>query len=251
MHAALTLWRKHMRKFLRSRMELVAALLFPLLLMGMFGVAMRRFLSPMLGGDDYLAYILPGILALTALTASVLGGATLLNERMKGVLREYLAAPIPRSSILLATLASALTKAMFQTAIILLIALALGVRPVWSLSGLLTAVLAFLGYTTAFVGLATAAAAASSSVESYHSLIMLFNVPLLFTANAFYPLASMPGWLMALAMINPTTYLMDAMREGLFGQPGFPGAAGDLLLLWAFAIVSVALAVRSFRRVAV
>jgi hypothetical protein len=37
-------------------------------------------------------------------------------------------------------------------------------------------------------------------------------MPLFFASNALYPIALMPGWLSALAQVNPLTYEVDAIR---------------------------------------
>lgn len=249
MDAAFTLWQKHMRKFVRSKMEIVATLFFPLVLMGLFGVAMRRVMGETLPGLDYLSYITPGILALTALTASVLGGATLLQERLSAIIREYLVAPVPRSSILLAVVGSGFTKALLQSAVILGLGLLLGVRPNAHLPGLALSLIAFFAFIGGFVGIAAAVAARAPSMEAYHSLIMLLNVPILFMSNALYPLDAMPLWLRLIALANPTTYLIDAMRAGLFGQAAELSLPLDLFVLVAFAALTLSWAGRSFRRV--
>lgn len=53
----------------------------------------------------------------------------------------------------------------------------------------------------------------------------------------------------AIALANPTTYLMDAARAGLFRVPPELGVVLDLCVLAAFALLSSLWAVRSFRRV--
>lgn len=240
-----------MRKFLRSRFEVIATLAVPLLLMGFFGLAMRNVIGDGIapggaergGGNlDYLAYITPGIMAFTSLTAAILGGSTLLTERMTGAIREYLAAPIPRVSILLAAIGSGLAKALVQSTIILLIAVWLGVDLAGGALGLVSAAVAFILYSIGFAAFTVAAAARSPSTEAYHSSITLLNLPLLFASNALYPLEAMPGWLRIASLLNPTTYLIDAMHGGLFGTPAVPGLPIDLLLLAAFALLGVAVA---------
>lgn len=120
MDATLVIWNKHMTKFLRSTEELLGLLLQSVLWVVLFGVGMRSMIGEV-DGSDYMSYILPGIIALSALGGAVGGGMVLLDERLRGILKEYLAAPIPRLSILLGSATSTATKALFQALIMLVV----------------------------------------------------------------------------------------------------------------------------------
>jgi ABC-2 type transport system permease protein len=247
MYATVTIWHKHMTKFFRNREELGGLLIQPILWVVLFGVGMGALVGPV-GGGDYLTFMLPGILALTALGGAVGGGMMLLDERLRGVMKEYLVAPIPRLSILLGNAASTVTKALFQSAIILLVGGLMGARLTGSPLGWLALALLLTLFTLGFAGIALAVAARSSSIMGYHGLIFLFNLPLLFASNALYPLAAMPGWIRAIALLNPTTYLIDALRALAFnGEPTLPLplSFGAIVL---FALAGISLAFLAFRR---
>jgi ABC-2 type transport system permease protein len=247
MHATITIWSKHLIKFLRNREEFGGLLIQPLLWVALFGVGMGSVIGQM-RGSDYLTFMIPGILALTVLGGAAGGGLTLLDERLRGILKEYLVAPIPRLIILLGNAASTITKALLQAAIILLVALLLGAHLTASPLGWL-ALLALLAlFTLGFAGVALAVAARSSSIMGYHGLIFLFNLPLLFASNALYPLDGMPGWIRALALLNPTTYLIDALRALAFnGAPALPLPL-SLGVIAGFAALGTTLARWSFQR---
>ena len=66
MHATATIWSKHMIKFFHNREELGGLLLQPILWVVLFGVGMGALVGSV-GGSDYMSFMLPGILALTAL----------------------------------------------------------------------------------------------------------------------------------------------------------------------------------------
>jgi len=44
------------------------------------------------------------------------------------------------------------------------------------------------------------------------AIVNFFMMPLLFTSNALFPLGVMPGWLKAIAKVNPITYAVEPMR---------------------------------------
>ena len=246
-----TLWRKHMKKFSRSVMEIGGTLFTPILWMLLFGLSMSevardlKYIPPSI---TYIAYITPGIMLLTALSAAILGGSTLLIERTSGVIKEYLIAPVPRLAVLLGTMASGLTKALIQSLVIIVLGLILG-------SGLNLNPLAFLAglgfillYSLGFVGVAAAFASKSRGMESYHTLITLFNLPLLFLSNALYPLDKMPAPLAVMAYLNPTTYAIDATRNLFYGAATEIGLGIDVAVLVVFVVLAVWWGYRSFQK---
>jgi ABC-type multidrug transport system permease subunit len=71
---------------------------------------------------------------------------------------------------------------------------------------------------------------------------------LTFLSSAFVPLATMPGWLQAVARANPVTYAVDALRALLAGGP--TARPVMLAVAWSAGLVVVfaPLAVRRYRR---
>lgn len=242
------IFRKHMRKFISNSMEVGGTLGWPLLWVLFFGLGMQQVVSDQaLGGAaSYLAYIAPGILALTALSGAVNAGMVLLEEKVKGILKEYFVAPIPRMSILLASTGSGLVKTLIQAAIILALAVLLGASITGGIPGLVGAALFLFLYVAAFVGFSNGMALRSKSLGGYHMILFVLNLPLLFLSNALYPLSAMPSWMRVLAYLNPTTYAVDGMRTMLYGVNEIPLAL-DLAMLIAFAILCTWFGLRSFR----
>ncbi|HMO56307.1 MAG TPA: ABC transporter permease [Roseiflexaceae bacterium] len=247
MYATLTIWSKHMTKFFHNYEELGGLLMQPILWVAIFGVGMSALIGRV-EGSDYLNFMLPGILALTALGGAVGGGMILLEERLRGIIKEYLVAPIPRLSILLGNAASTVTKALFQAGIILVVGALFGARPSGDLIGWLGALLALVLFTLGFAGLALAVASRSRSIMGYHGLIFLFNLPLLFASNALYPLAQLPGWIRLIALVNPTTYLIDILRALAFQGSATLPLLFSFAMLLLFAVAGMSLALVGFRR---
>jgi ABC-2 type transport system permease protein len=247
----LVIFNKHMLKFRSNSMEIGGTLGWPLLWVMTFALGMEHIIdTSALGGTQgsYLAFITPGIIALTALSGAVNSGMTLLEEKFKGILKEYFVAPIPRMSILLASSASGLVKTLIQSVIILVIAIFFGARLQTSFVGIITAFLFLLLYVMGFVGFSNGVAVRSKSVGGYHMLLFVLNLPLLFLSNALYPLDTMPTWMRMLALANPTTYAVDGMRATLYGTGSLPLAL-SLTVLVAFAAICNWYGVRSFKTI--
>ena len=74
-------------------------------------------------------------------------------------------------------------------------------------------------------------------------------MPLFFASNAIFPLSLMPGWLRAVAAVNPLTYQVDALRGWMIeGGTRLFGPGRDLAFLLAALVVLVALAARLYPR---
>lgn len=254
MNATLTLWHKHMLRFFRSPEAAFGMLMQPVLWVLLFGVGMRSLIgqiAPEMAesfGGDYIGFIVPGIIVLSALAGAVSGGATLLDERLRGVIREYLAAPIPRISVLSANALSTVTKGLFQALLIALLGLLMGSGIHLSALGWLGAALLIALYATGIAGLALAVAAKVNSSMGYHGLIAL-DLPLFFASSAVYPLAVLPGWMGWIARLNPTTYAIDGVRALLYGiqAPGQFDVALCFAVVTGFALLGMSLAYAAFR----
>jgi ABC-2 type transport system permease protein len=239
---------KHLYKFRTDRMEIGGTLAWPLLWVATFGLGMERVVdTDILGAISYLAFITPGIIALTALSGAVNSGMTILEEKIKGILKEYFVAPIPRMSILLASTGSGLVKSLIQSGIILLLAMILGARITGGFVGIIGALLYLFLYIFAFVSFSNGVAILSKSTGAYHMLLFVLNLPLLFLSNALYPLATMPAWMRVAAYFNPTTYVVDGLRQSLFGAGDLPTWLNFVMLI-AFAALCAWFGLRSFRR---
>ncbi|NJK78687.1 MAG: ABC transporter permease [Chloroflexaceae bacterium] len=247
MYATYVIWSKHMNKFLHSTEEALGLALQSVLWVVLFGVGMRGLVGDV-GGSDYMSYMLPGIIALSALGGAVGGGLILLDERLRGITKEYLVSPIPRLSILLGNASSTATKAMLQALLMLLIGILMGARLVGNPFGWLAALLLIALFTVGFSGIALAIAAQSRSIMGYHGMIFLFNLPVLFASNALYPLEVLPTWMRVVVLFNPATYLIDAVRALAFGTlPTLPLLLSVVVVL-AMALLGVGLAYSSFQQ---
>lgn len=241
------IFRKHLYKFRTNGMEVGGTLGWPLLWVAMFGLGMERVVDTnTLGAGSYLAYITPGIIALTALSGAVNSGMTFLEEKVKGLIKEYFVAPIPRMSILLASTGSGLVKTLLQSAIILAVAILAGAQVTADALGWVAALVYLFLYTMAFVGFSNGVAARSRSTGGYHMLLFVLNLPLLFLSNALYPLDTMPIWMRVLAHLNPTTYAVDGIRQALFGVGELPHLLNAAVLV-LFVVLCSWFGLRSFR----
>jgi len=243
MNATVTLWHKHMRKFLANPEELIGLMIQPILWVVLFGMGMKGMVSGDMPGSgySYVTFMLPGIVALSALGGAIGGGSVWLTERLRGIVKEYLVAPIPRLSILMGHALSTMTKSMFQAVIILIVGVAMGAKLDANPLGWLGGLVLVAGFGLGFSGLALSMASQTNNPGAYHAMIMVFNLPMLFLSNALYPLDTMPTWMEIGSLVNPTTYTIDGMRQMMFRDPAAL-TGGDSLPLWLCWMVVVGFA---------
>jgi ABC-2 type transport system permease protein len=255
MSATIILWQKYMQKSLIHPEEIIGLLIQPILWVGLFGIGMKSLMGSMMPGTggDYMTFMVPGIVALTALSGAVAGGSGWLNERLRGIVKEYLVAPIPRLSILMGNAASIVTKSLFQSIIILIVGILLGAKLSGNPLGWLGGLILIAGYGLGFSGIALAFASKTDSSEAYHMMIFMLNLPLLFLSNALYPLQTLPTWMRIGAYLNPTTYVVSGLRQiTLAAVPDMSGV--ETIPLWlcflvmaAFAALGMGLALKAFK----
>lgn len=238
MNAAMTLWNKQMSKV--SGEETFGLLIQPILWVMLFGVGMGGTMGAAVSdGTDYIAFIVPGIVALSALGGAIAGGSVWLDERTRGIVKEYLVAPVPRLSILLGNTLTVVTKSLFQAVVIFFIGVLMGAQVANNPVGWLGGLILITGYSVGFAGIALAIASKTDDPGAYHAMIFLLNLPLLFLSNALYPLSSLPAWMQIGARLNPTSYVVDGIRQMMLVN-GDLLAGGELIPLWqCFAAIAL------------
>jgi ABC-2 type transport system permease protein len=243
MNATILLWQKQMKKALVHPEEIVGMLIQPILWVILFGVGMRSLMGTTMpgSGNDYMTFVVPGIVALTAVSAAIAGGSTWLNERLIGIVKEYLAAPIPRLSILMGNATSIVTKVLIQSIVILIVGLLMGAKLSDNPLGWLGGLLLIAGFGIGFSGFALAVASSTDSSEGYHMMIFLLQLPLLFLSNSLYPLETLPTWMRIGAYANPTTYVVTGLRQITLGPAPTMGSVANIPL-WLCFVVSAGFA---------
>ena len=196
----------------------------PALWLLIFGVTFTRIRAIPTGNQSYLQFLAPGILAQSVLFLAIFYGIAIIWERDLGVTHKFLASPTPRVALVLGKALSAGARALPQAFIIYVLALVLGVQMQWDPLDLL-GVLAVIVLGAAFFStFSVIIASLLRTRDRVMGIGQLLTMPLFFASNAIYPIAIMPAWLQTIALVNPLTYIVDALRtmmiqggESVFG----------------------------------
>ncbi len=209
-------------RFLKMRSRVVNSILFPIVWLVFFGIgwasAFNR-LGPMVrlifGGLNYLEFLAPGIVVMTAFIAGFGSGLGVLFDREFGYLKEILVAPASRTAVILGRMTGDTIAAGVQAAMMLLIlVIFLGYYNVVGVLGCLIVSLA-AAFTATAMG--TLIALMMSSPEGFHLIVNLLTLPLLFLSGAFYPITTLPEWMKILALVDPLTYPIELARYAMYG----------------------------------
>jgi ABC-2 type transport system permease protein len=195
------------------------------------------------GGVEYRAYLAPGVMAQAAMFVAIFFGLAVIWERDVGQLQRLLATPLPRSALVLGKATGAATRAVIQAVLLLVVVAVAGISLRWSVFGVLGALVLLAIGTGAFACLSMTIASLVKERERFMGIGQLVMMPLFFASSALYPLEIMPGWLKAVAHVNPLTCEVEGLRGFLLGG-GDPSV--DVLVCTGWVVVLAALATRAY-----
>jgi lipooligosaccharide transport system permease protein len=248
MTAVLSVFEYHLVGYRRIwRGSALSSFVLPLLTMVGFGVGVGAYVDGGVGGVPYLDWIVPGLIASTALQVAV-GDSTWPVLGFFEWNRMYFAqaaAPLRPSDILGGHLGFVLFRTLTTTAVFLGVTAAFGtMHSWWALVTLPLAVL--LGFA---VAAPTFAYSASVSTDSYLAILLRFGViPMSLFSGVFFPVESLPWLLKWVAYALPLWHGVDLSRAATLGQVPQWSITGHLLYLTAWAVAGWFLALARFRR---
>ena len=197
----------------RDRLNLAFNLIQPAVWMVFFGTGVGRTVNrSVIGTDDYIAFMLPGIIAFTIVGNGVSSAMPLMWDKETGYLDKLMSMPIARSTVIVSRFVFQLCLNSAQLLIMLVVALGLGVR-IAAGPGAVLVILAVGGLLTlAFTAIFAAMAYRVANHGTFFAVTGFITLPLLFMSNAFVPLHAMPRWMEVVARLNPLSYAISAMR---------------------------------------
>jgi ABC-2 type transport system permease protein len=226
---------RSMRHIFRSMDTIITVTIMPiafmLLFVYVFGGAIRT------GTDNYVNYLLPGILLIAIASGIAYTAYRLFIDMQSGIFERFHSMPIARSTVLWGHVLTSLVSNAISVVVIILVAIIMGFRsPAGILSWLSVAGILAL-FTLALTWMAMIAGLSATSVDGAGA----FSYPLVllpFISSAFVPTQSMPAVVRAFAENQPVTSIVEAIRALLSNQP--VGNEIWVALAWCIGIMLVA-----------
>jgi ABC-2 type transport system permease protein len=261
--ALLTLAKRRAALTAHNPRQIAVPLLTPILFALVIAPALKTALGGLGTTIDYKAFVSIGTVGLLVPLSCIFAGLSVLIDRESGAQRELLAAPVPRSYLVIGNLIVALGLSTLQVATVMGVAAISGAGFDVSASGLAWFVGAALAFTVFMYGAAELLASRMPSQEEYISATPVVAILPFFFAGALFPIAALPGALTTFAKFLPLTHALALMRYGFVDPHGTglhdiwgidnttTAACLSLAVVVAFAVVFAAVAIRSFSRKAV
>jgi ABC transporter DrrB family efflux protein len=237
----------------RQPAPMVVNLLFPVLMVVMFGYLFGGAIS-VPGGGSYREFLLPGLFTLTMAFGIEATMIAVTTDAARGVTDRFRSMPMAPSAVV----AGRSLADMLNSGLGLAVMLACGVLVGWRWHGSLGAaalavgLLLLLRFALLWVGIYLGLAAKSPEAVA---AVQILVWPLAFLSNALVATTTMPGWLGVVADWNPLSATAAATRE-LFGNPGWGGDtwvaehALAMAMVWPLVLLAVfvPLSVRRYQR---
>jgi len=236
---------RSLRHVFRSMDTIITVTLMPIAMMLLFVYVLGGAIQA--GTDNYVNYLLPGILLIAIANSIGYTSYRLFSDTQKGIFERFHSMPIARSAALWGHVLTSLVSNMISLFIIVLVASLMGFR---SSAG----VIEWLGvagilalFTLALTWIAAIAGLSAKTIDGAAAIAYPIHfLPLI--SSAFVPTATMPPAVRVFAENQPVTSVVETIRALLANQP-----AGDqfwLAIAWCGGILLLAylFAMRVYRR---
>ncbi len=228
MSAIYILWLRELKRYTRSRAQIVASLGQPMLYLLVLGFGLGPVFKRA-GNGNYLQFMAPGVIGMSVLFSSIFSGLGLLWDRQFGFLKETLVAPVPWIQIMIGRTLGGSTVAIIQGLLVMTICGLAGFRPV-SLFAIPLAVGFMILIAFLFAALGVAIGSSLQDMQGFQLIMNFLVMPIYFLSGALFPLVGLGKILKFITSLDPLSYGIDGMRSVLLNQSVF-GAFTDLLVL--------------------
>jgi len=240
------LWLREVKRYIRSRPQIIASLAQPLLYLLVLGFGLGPVFQRA-GQGSYIQFVGPGVVGMGILFTSIFSGIGLLWDRQFGFLKETLVAPVPRLQIMAGRTLGGATIAMIQGMLVLTVCMIAGFRP-QSVMAVPMALLFMALTAIVFAALGTAIGSTLQNMQGFQLIMNFLVMPIFFLSGALFPLDGLPAALTVLTRLDPLTYGVDGLRGAFIGLSHF-SAGVDAAILSGIAAVFLVLGAHRFSKI--
>jgi ABC-2 type transport system permease protein len=245
-----TIFWREMKRYRKSRSGVLIRLIQPavwIIVIGNTFAGTQPLIESVGFTGEYIEFMAPGVIILTAIFTSIFGGVNTLWDRRYGFMNKALTSPISRSSIALGKMLAISLIAALQASLILGIAIAIGVSfP--NLLLIIPIMAIVILFSLGFSGISVMVAATAKSQETFWGVINFLGMPLFMLSPALFPLELLPEWLATAAKFNPVTYTVLLVRGMMTGVTEGVNSLLSIGIIAIFVVSMIGLASYVFTR---
>lgn len=222
----------------------IQPVMFLLLFTYVFGGAIRD-----TGTENYIMFLLPGILVQTAVFGAMMTGLGLAEDITHGMIDRFRSLPMSRSAVLAGRTLTDFIRTILSIFMMTFVGFLIGFRIEHGIFNFLGAVLLIAFFGFAFSWISAAIGLAVKNVETAQSAGFIWVFPLVFASSIFVPVSTMSGGIKWFAEHNPVSYAANAVRALILGTPVGDNIWFALAWIIGIIVVFVPLAVDRYRKI--
>ena len=191
---------------------------------------------------SYVNFLTPGIVVMLAVSSAGWTGMGLIEDIRGGVMDRVLVSPVWRGALNAGSVVGAVTTIVIQSALIVLLALALGANYPNGVGGVLILILVAALLGGAFASLSNGLAVLTRQRETLIGAVSFVLLPLTFLSSALMQQCLVPAWIRTVAKFNPVNWAVEAGRSAATGKIdwGLVGSRIGLLVILVLACATFA-----------
>jgi ABC-2 type transport system permease protein len=170
---------------------------------------------PGFGSDDYLTFLVPGILMMTVLYSGAWAGTGFIEDIRSGVMDRMLSSPVSRSALVLGQLVQQLMICVVQGVIVLVIGALAGAQYSGGIGGMAVALAASVLLAAAFCSVSAAVALLARDQTALIGISTVVVLPATFISTALMPAQLLPSWVATAAKLNPLTWATSIAQTAM------------------------------------
>jgi ABC-2 type transport system permease protein len=238
-----------MRVFLRQPAFLGITLVQPVIWLLLFGALFKAVARiPGFAGGSYIDFLTPGVVVMLAVFSAGWNGMGFIEDIHGGVMDRMLASPVWRGALNVGTVFYGAFTVVLQTAVIVLLGLALGADYRGGVGGVLLLIVIAALLAAAFASLSNGLAVLARQRETLIGAVTFVQLPLTFLSAALMQRSLVPGWVRTVSKFNPVNWAVEAARSAAMQKIDWGLVGSRIGLLVALAVVSAAFAARAFTK---
>jgi len=242
--------RREVVAFWRSKARVITSIAQGFLFLFIFSAGFAKF-PIIIDGEviESTSYVASGICAMAILFMGIFGGLGLMRDRLFGFMKELMASPISRRTLMFGKTFGVAIQTVIQSVIFLIVSIIFGffsldIGMIWRVLTIIPiALLASIGV----VGLGLIISTRLRDFQSFGLIQTFIVMPMFWLSGALMPVNAMDEWMRIAMRFNPYTYTVDLFRMVLLGVSLYPIWL-DLLVMTSFGVVMILIGAWSFNK---
>jgi len=197
-------------------------------------------------GTRYIDFLIPGLIALGIMNSCIWGiGWTLIETRMKKLMRRMVATPMKKSVFFSSHVLTRIVLGGVETALLLLFSFFYFKTEITG--GFVAFITVFLAGIFAFSGIAILIASRTAKTEVANGLVNAITLPMMILSGIFFNYHNFPDWAIPIIQALPLTVVADSLRSIFIEAAGLADVIKPVLILAATGLVTFAVGMKMFK----